>query len=71
MHSLAHEVFGQALDQPQRLRLDWLRQQCADDPALFAAVERLLIADAHGSLLDEEAAAVAGSLMSSDENSES
>ena len=61
----AQELFGRVMDVPEGERLDWLRRHCAGDVALRAAVERLLGADARASLLDENPAAVADSLLRS------
>jgi hypothetical protein len=56
MSSRIHQLFGQALDQPEAQRLHWLRAQCGDDQPLFDAVTRLLRADAAASLLDGDVA---------------
>lgn len=61
-----HALFGEALDQPTSCRLSWLREQCGDDVALFAAVQRLLNADASSSLLDGDVAALAAPLAQPD-----
>jgi len=59
----AHQLFGQALDLPEGQRERWLRVQCGEDHALFAAVSGLLRADAAASLLDGDVAELAEPLV--------
>lgn len=56
MNSRVHELFGQALDQPESQRLLWLRARCGDDQQLLAAVTALLNADAATGMLDGDVA---------------
>ncbi len=63
MSSKIHELFGQALDQPEAQRLHWLRAQCGADQQLFDAVAQLLRADAAASLLDGDVAELAEPLV--------
>lgn len=44
--SRLESLFHAALGQPEDRRREWLRETCADDPALVEEVERLLAADA-------------------------
>ena len=58
-----HELFGEALDQPEGTRLEWLRARCGNDAEAFSAAMALLAADSSASLLDGEVAAFAEPLI--------
>ncbi len=63
MSSVIHELFGEALDQPEAVREAWLRSRCGDDFELFNAVSALLRADAGAGVLDGNIAELAEPLI--------
>src|SRR3954451_2009594 len=60
-------LFAQALEQPDELRLDFLRQQCGDDELLFSEVDSLLAASGEAdNLIESNAIDLASKLRADD-----
>ena len=63
MSSRIHQIFGEALEQPDAGRVAWLRARCEGEQTLIHDVSALLRADARAGLLDGNVAGLAEPLM--------